>query len=291
MAYRRTSRRRNFGKRRRRSSRMRYIKRRTGAKSQSRQIASLERRVNTLTKEASQYAQFEVRPNESGGSTGIDLTDGQFHSSYLVKPQQWVPLFQTAALTGQTDTNTVNKMKITSADLQFVFSPTDSLLPCTPRIVRVWVMKLRRETSRDVLAETSNMTSAGLNALNNNDLIHKSSVGGGLFTMVKWNPAAFDIKMYREFTIANILEETGSVDGDTSLTNTKDALKRCRMRFSMGNELKVPKGAVLEMNNQDVQDSDRWFVVVHVGGFDGGTSAVNGIRMDTNWCLNTRMYI
>lgn len=290
MAYRRTGRNRNYGRRRRRSTRMRYIKRRTGARAQSRQIASLERRVNTLTKEASQYAQFEVRPNESGGATGIELVDGEFHSSFLMKPQQWIPLFQTAALTGETDTNTVNKMKVTSADLQFVFTPTDSLLPLTPRIVRLWVMKLRKETSRDVLAETNQMTTSGLNALNNNDLIHKTALGGGLFTMIKWNPAAFDIKMYREFTVANIVQETGA-DEDVPVTNTKDALKRCRMRFSMGNELKVPKGAVLEMNNQDIQDNDRWFVVVHVGGFDGGTSAINGIRMDTNWVLNTRMYI
>jgi len=59
----------------------------------------------------------------------------------------------------------------------------------------------------------------------------------------------------------------------------------------MGNELKVPKGGVLELGELDTMPNDRWYVVVNVGGFDGGTSALNSIRMDTNWTLNTKMYI
>lgn len=286
-------RRRNYGRRGRRSSKLRYIKRRTGAKSQSRQIASLERRVTQLDKEASQYAQFETRPEGAGGGTGLSLIDGSFHVSALVRPNAWHPIFQTGTLTGANTTFTVNKMKVTSADLQFVFSPTDSELALTPRVVRVWVLKLKKETAMDVLAETAQMSTAGLNAqvAANNDLVHRSTLGGGLYTMVKFNPAAFDIKHYREFTVANILQETGVPEEDDNLTNTKDALKRVRMRVPMGNELKVPKGGVLELGELDTMPNDRWYVVVNVGGFDGGTSALNSIRMDSNWTLNTKMYI
>lgn len=285
-------RRRNSRRRGRRSSKLRYIKRRTGAKSQSRQIASLERRVSQLNKEATQYAQFEARPEGSAG-TGIDLTNGDFHVSCIIRPNQWQPLFQTGTLTGANTTFTVNKMKVTSADLQFVFSPSDSLEPLTPRIVRLWILKLRKETAMDVLSETANMSTAGLNASAsaNNDLVHQSTTGGGLMTMVKFNPAAFDIKAYREFTVANILEETAVGEGDTVLQNTKDALKRVRIRMPMGNEFKVAKGGVLELAELDTMPLDRWYAVAHVGGWDGGLSAVNTVRMDTNWVLNSKMYI
>lgn len=290
MGYRRTGRRRNFGRRRRRSSRMRYIKRKTGARSQSRQIASLERRVNRISKESSQYAQFEILPEGSSGGTGINLAHGEFYVSCITRPANWKPIFQAAALTGATTGNTVNKCKMTSADLQFVFSPLSSELALTPRIVNVWLLKLRKETAMDVLSETSNMSSAGLTAANN-DVVHKATVAGGAFTMIKWNPASFHVLQHRQFTLANILEETGVVEEDTALTNTYDALKRVRMIPKMGNELKAPKGSVLEMNELDTMPNDRYYVVVHVGGWSGGTSALNGVRMDTNWCINTRMYI
>lgn len=290
MAYRRTGRRRNFGRRRRRTSRLRNIKRKTGARSQSRQIASLERRVNRIAKESSQYAQFEILPEGAGQGTGVNLNTGDFYVSCLTRPANWKPIFQAAALTGATTGNTVNKCKMTSADLQFVFSPQDSLEALTPRIVNVWLLKLRKETAMDVLSETGNMSSAGLTTANN-DVVHKSTVAGGAFTMIKWNPASFHVLQHRQFTLANIIQETAVPGEDDTVTNTYDALKRVRMIPKMGNELKVPKGSVLELNELDTMPNDRYYVVVHVGGWTGGAGLVNGVRMDTNWCINTRMYI
>ena len=144
----------------------------------------------------------------------------------------------------------------------------------------------------DVLAETSQMSSSGMTAANN-DVVHKSIVAGGAYTMIAFNPASFNIIQHRQFTVANILEETGVVEPltDTVLANTGDALTRCRMRGRFGNELKVPKGKVLEMAELDTMPNDRYYVCVHVGGWAGGTSAVNGIRMDTNWTINTKVYI
>lgn len=269
---------------------MRGIKRRTGARSQSKQIASLERRVGRLTKEASQFAQFEILPEGAAPGTGLDLTDGAFFSSCLTRPANWKPIFQAGPLTGATTGNTVNKMKMTSSDLQFIFSPISSLVALTPRVVNLWLLKLRKETAMDVLSETAQMSSAGLTAANN-DIVHKSTVAGGAFTMIKWNPASFQVMQHRQFTVANIVEETAIVGEDTEITNTHDALKRVRMFQKMGNELKAPKGTVLELNEVDTMPNDRWYVVVHVGGWTGGVPQVNGVRMDTNWCLNTRVYI
>lgn len=291
MGYRRRYRRRNFGRRRRRTSRLRYIKRKTGARSQARQIASLERRVSQLAKESSQYAQWTMAPEGGGGATGIDLVNGQFYVNALVRPNGWIPLFQTAGLTGASTAIAVNKMKITSFDLQFVFSPKNSLTALTPRIVRVYLMKLKKETAQDTLQATTGMSTAGLNAAAaaDNQLIYKTTTDGGLDTMVKFNPAAFDIKAYREFTVANIIQETAVPDEDDTVTNTSDALQRCRMFHTAGNELKAPKGTVRELNELEIMPLDRWYVVVHVGGW--GNDGDNQIRMDTNWFVNSRMYI
>ena len=256
----------------------------TGA---SKQYTALARKVRNLSKQTFQYAQFEVRPNDSAGSTGITLGNGEFHSSYLIKPQQWISLFQTH----NDSVNVPQKMKVLSADLQFVFSPSSSLIAMTPRIVRVWIMKLKKETSRETLVATQNMTTSGLNDLVGNDYVHKSSMTGGLFTMIKWNPAAFRCLKYREFTLANIIQETAIADEDDSVSNTKDALKRVRMKFPLGNILKVAKGPVMELNNNDIQDLDRTFVIVHVGGFGGLPADENAVRMDTNWVLNTKLYV
>jgi len=290
MPYRRRGSRRNYRRRSRRPSRLRYIKRRKGARAQSRQIASLERRVTQLDKESTQYAQFSTVPENAAGATGLPLPDGQFNVSCLIKPGSWNAIFQSWVLTGENAAFTPNKMKVTSADLQFVFSPKDSLTALTPRIVRVWLLKLKKETAMETLQASNQMNSAGFNALDDK-YIYKTTTGGGLETMVKFNPAAFDIKQYREFTLANIVQETADDVGDTDIpvTNTADALKRVRMFQTMGNEFKVPQGGVRAMQEADVMPLDRWYVVTHVGGF--GADSDNQVRMDTNWFLNSKMYV
>ena len=262
---------------------------RRGKKTTKQEVEHLQRQVRKLTTQASKFCQFDVRPEGSPNTgTGIDLVHDQFYVSCLTRPNSWVNIFQTT--TEQMDIAT--QLKMLSYDLQFVFSPKNSLEPLTPRIVDVWLYKLKSETAMDLLAETSNMSSAGMTAANN-DVVHKSIVAGGAYTMIAFNPASFNIIQHRQFTIANILEETGVTEPltDTVLANTGDALTRCRMRGRFGNELKVPKGKVLELAELDTMPLDRYYVCVHVGGWAGGTSAVNAVRMDTNWTINTKVYI
>jgi len=275
-------RRRNNNRRRRRTARR-------GKKTTKKEIEHLQRQVRKLSTQATKFCQFDVRPEGSPNTgTGIDLAHDEFYVSCLTRPNAWVNIFQTT--TEQMDIAT--QLKMLSYDLQFVFSPQNSLEPLTPRIVDVWLYKLKSETAMDVLAETSQMSSSGMTAANN-DVVHKSIVAGGAYTMIAFNPASFNIIQHRQFTVANILEETGVVEPltDTVLANTGDALTRCRMRGRFGNELKVPKGKVLEMAELDTMPLDRYYVCVHVGGWAGGTSATNGIRMDTNWTINTKVYI
>jgi hypothetical protein len=299
MAYRRSYRRRNSRRRRNRPSRLRNIKRRTGAKSQSRQIASLARSVSQLKKEATQYAQWTMPLEGADGSYGVTLTNGQFYVNSLMRPQGWSPIFQTTANVGGADGGTValgpNKMKVMSFDIQLLFSPADSRIALTPRIVNLWVIKFRKETASDTLNATQNFSTAGVNANAaelTSPLFYRTTSDGGLPTLIKLNPAAFDIRAYRQFTVANILEETSVIDENTALTNTQNALKRVRIRVPCGNELKPGKGTVRQMTEQEIMPLDRYYVLVHVGGWGGpGVDGDNKLRMDSNIFVNSRVYV
>ena len=288
---------------RRRSKRstrnMRSIKSRKGASAQQRQLASLQRQVRrnaNKLKEVTQHVQYSIPLT---GTTEITsaLTDGAFDCYSLVRPNQWGPIFQTNALTGAGNALTApNKVRLTRMDLQMVFSPGDSLATMTPRIVRVWVVKLKPETANQTLEATVGMSGTGINAHVANhpgDLFYTTPAHGALQTMVKLNPAAFNIMAYREFTLANTLEETivtpgGELGENNPLSNTFDALKRVRIHMKISNVLKVAMGSWREMEAADVMPNDRYYLLTHVGGFGGGELNINAVRMDTNIVVQGR---
>ena len=252
----------------------------------SKPIARLQRQIRALTKRSVQAAQFDVRLEDTTQATGLSLTDNEFYCTCLTRPNAWINIFQTI----DQATVTAQELRMNSFDLQFIFSPVNSEIALTPRVVDLYLLKLKKETAMDTLAATGNMSTVGLNAANN-DIVHKSVVFGGAFTMIKWNPAAVEVLHHRNFTVANIMEETGAPESDTVLSNTFNALTRARMRGRMGNHLKPVKGPALEMAELDTMPNDRYYVVAHVGGWSGGTSQLNGVHMDTNFTLGTSLYI
>jgi hypothetical protein len=98
--------------------------------------------------------------------------------------------------------------------------------------------------------------------------------------MCKLNPAAFKIHHYREFTLANIMQETAVPDEDTAVTNTFNQLKRMRMFLQCGNHLKPPQGKWSQISEGEVMPLDRKYLIVHVGGWANDED--NQVRMDTN---------
>lgn len=268
-----------------------FIKKSKTAGSQQKQLLSVQRQVVALkskVRDRAQYAQFRC-PIENGSGVSNDaitLVDGDFYVNNLMRPSSWGNIFQSTA-----EATSGNKAIIKNFDIQCVFSPSDSLIPMTPRIVRVYVVSLKAETAADTLNQTSNMSSAGLNAVANGQLYWNSFVDGGLATMVKFNPAAFKIHAYREFTLANIVQETPELPGestDVAITNTKDALKRVRLRIRRGNKIKPPTGNWKAMTENDVMPKDRLYLITHVGGWSAATE-LNAVRMDTNIVVQTRV--
>ncbi len=257
-----------------------------GAKAQQKQILSLQRQVNATKQKLDdriQYAQF-FSPIEGGTgvqTAQIELTDNEFYVTNLMRPSTWDAIFQTTDSAEQS-----NKAIVRNFDIQLVFSPKNSLTALTPRIIRVWCISLKDETAQDTLNGTNGMSTTGLNAAANGLYYQNTFVNGGLATMVKFNPGAFKIHHYREFTVANIVNESATPDDDVAVTNTKDALKRVRIHWTCGNKLKPATGFWSAMSEFEVLPKDRKYLVVHVGGWaDDGD---NGIHMDTNIVALTR---
>ncbi len=266
---------------------MRYIRKKKNAGAQQRQLMSVQRQLSRLTtkvRDRAMYAQFHALPQDGGGfaNTEVDLPNGLFYVNNLVRPNTWANIFQT-----NSDATDSNKCRLLNADAQLVFSPKNSLTALTPRIVRVWVVSLRKETAAKVLAQTANMSAAGLNAVANGVLYWNTFVDGGLATMIKFNPAAFKIQRYREFTLANIMQETATPDDDVPTTNTFNALKRIRMKIPMGQFLKAATGTWTQFSENQVEQTDRRYLIVHVGGWANDED--NQIVMDTNIVINTRV--
>ncbi len=265
----------------------RFIKNSKTARSQQKQILSVQRQLTAVknkVRDRAQYAQFFCPIEDGTGvqDAQIELTDNEFYVNNLMRPSTWQDIFQTTA-----DAENGNKAIIRNFDIQLVFSPKNSLTGFTPRIIRVWLISLRKETAQDTLNGTGNMSTTGFNGAANGTYYQNTFVDGGLATMVKLNPAAFKIHSYREFTLANILEETSVADEDTALTNTFNSLKRARMRLRCGNKLKPASGIWKNMNEQEIMPLDRKYLLIHVGGWanDGDNAAM----LDTNIVASTRV--
>lgn len=274
------------------SKNRKFIQRSKSARSQQLQLTSLQRQLTATKSKLDnriQYAQYFCPLEQGTGpqNAQIELTDNLFYVNNLMRPSSWTSIFQSG---NNSETNQSNKAIIKNFDVQMVFSPKNSLTPLTPRIIRVYLVSLRKETAAEVLNGTQNMSTAGLNAAANGVYYQNTFVNGGLATMVKFNPAAFRLHAYREFTVANIVEETSVTepeDLNIAVTNTKDALKRVRLRLNCGNKLKPPTNTWKSMTENDIMPEDRKYLITHVGGWDNDGD--NGIHMDTNICVSTRV--
>lgn len=271
----------------------RYIKARKGAYHQQKQLLSLQKqnqRLMNKVRDRAQYAQFFVpldQPDEGTNGSQVTLPNGTFYCTDLVKPNGFAAIFQSTSTTTLT-----NKFQFKGFDIQLLFSPKNSEVSLTPRIVRVYVLGLRQETAQRTLNETNQMTSTGLDQAPTNEYHRVTNSDGGLATLVKFNPAAFRVHAYREFLLGNILNETALdiTDENRDSTNLKDPIKRARIILKMSNKLKTASETWRTMTPSQVMPMDRRFLVVHVGGWGGpDVDGDNAVVMNTNIICNGRL--
>ena len=250
----------------------RYIKARKGAYHQQKQLLSLQKqnqRLYNKVRDRAQYAQFFVPlddPDAGTNGSQVTLPNGTFYSTDLVKPNGFAAIFQSTSTTTLS-----NKFQFRGYDIQLLFSPKNSEVSLTPRIVRVYVLGLRHETAARTLNETNQMTSTGLDQAPQNEYHRITNSDGGLATLVKFNPAAFKIYAYREFLMGNILNETDQAleEGNQPSANLGDPIKRARIHLKMSNKLKTATESWRNIAPNQLMPMDRRFLVVHVGGWGG----------------------
>lgn len=271
----------------------RYIKARKSSYHQQRQLLSLQKqnqRLYNKVRDRAQYAQFFVpidEPDEGTNGNQKTLENGEFYVTDLVKPNSFAAIFQSSSTTTLS-----NKFQFRSYDIQLLFSPKNSEVSLTPRVVRVYVLGLRPETASRTLNETSNMSSDGLNNASPNTYTRITNSDGGLPTLVKFNPACFKIHAYREFLMGNILneEDQALAEGNQPSANLKDPIKRARIFHKMSNKLKTGIGSWREIAPNQLMPNDRRFLVVHVGGWGGAdVDGDNAVTMNTNIVVNGRL--
>ncbi len=270
----------------------RHIRRRRGAAAQQTQIMSLQRQLTRLDTKVRKRAQFaQYAGTLSNDDYNIELPNGDFSIHPLISPKDWNPMFQAPPDTGATPILGLepNKCQLVNMDLQLLFSPKNSETPFTPRILKVWVLKLRPETAQYTLDATTDMTNLPGDV--SGGLVHVTDSNGGLPTLIKLNPAAFKIMRYRSFLMGNILNETDvepAQDNQVS-ANLSDPIKRCRFRIKVRNNLKPPVGSWRAMEAKDIMPLDRYYLITHVGGWGGpDVDGDNAVHMDTNLTTTVR---
>lgn len=271
----------------------RNIQRSSGAKSQQMQLMSLQRQVSAVrqkTKDVTQWAQYAVPLKDD--TYDVELPNGAFDIHPLVVPVAWDPLFQAPPDTGQAPILGLepNKCRLRNMDIQLLFSPKNSELPVTPRIVRIYVLKLKPETAQFVMDKTDNMTDLAKPSASG-QLVHVTTSNGGLATMVKFNPACFNVLAYREFLMGNILNETAQVDPDEdqASANLSDPIKRARIKLQVNNVIKAGAGAWRAMAEEQIEPIDQYYLIAHVGGWGGpGVDEDNAIHMNSNIVAGVR---
>ena len=145
-------RRKRFHRRRSTASKnLRFIKNKKGARSQQLQMTSLQRQL-TATKnklrDRAQYSQWELPLEPSSLGTSIDLTNGEFYVVGLTRPAAMTGLFQSVTGGGTIPPIPAIASNIAtykSWDIQMLFSPKNSLTALTPRIIRVYVLSLKKK--------------------------------------------------------------------------------------------------------------------------------------------------
>ena len=205
----------------------------------------------------------------------------------LIDPAGWVGLFQ-----ANNEVENANKLTVKSMSMELYFRVANSLLPCTPKIMTVFLVKLREETAIELLNDTGQLSSAGF-GVNANDGVYFEKVTMGLTedALVKLSPAAFRIVKVKKFQIQNIIEDTAVIDEDTSVTSVAGTYKRFTWNIKMGNNLKTSAGKKWsEMSPLDIAVKDRLYLIVHQGGAGAllPPETDNGVNLSGNIIFQCR---
>ncbi|AXQ66041.1 MAG: putative capsid protein [Cressdnaviricota sp.] len=272
------------------------------AGAQQKQLLSLQSQVKKLSqKDALEtlYTQYAlVQPtkylNPPSGAVAFNIFP-------LTRPNDFTPIFSS-------DERTDEQMHATikGYNLKFRFTPHDSLAPLPFTYIQVWLVKLKPETSRQLLQDTEDLNEGVFNAEFNGVYFYYTINDAQNYDQIKLNPKYFDIKQYRRSSIQNIMQETIS-DEDVSTTNPNTVVKHMSIKHRCSTKLVNPYGNNPANQQQrpqnwknltfdNIQPNDRYYIMTHLGGYiapigSGGTDLRNSAQMDCNWTVTVQTQV
>jgi hypothetical protein len=193
---------------------------------------------------------------------------------------------------------------IMNYDLKFRFTPHLSLAPLPFTAIQVWLVKLKPETSRQLLEDTADLQEGVFNSSFNGVYFYYTINDAQNYDQIKLNPKYFQICQYRRSSIQNIMQETIS-DEDISTTNPNTVVKHMSIKQRCRTKLVNPYGnnpANLQQRPQNwknltfdsIQPNDRYYIITHLGGYiapidEQGTR--NSAQMDCNWTVTVKTQV
>ncbi|AXH78538.1 MAG: hypothetical protein [Circular genetic element sp.] len=236
----------------------------TKPKSQAKQINKLANDLRVVKRKQNatrQYAQYTFSMDNV--ELGLTTNNG-WSVEKLVQPSDWEGKFQAS-----TEVANANKITVRNLRMELYFSPTDSILPLTPKIITVFLVRLRPETAMDLLNETAQMSSAGFGSNDNeNKYWHTQDIGLSYPTIASISPGAFDVIKVKRFQVQNIVQETAvTAETDTAVTTPAGTYRRFVWYHRMGNLIKSSaSNKWKDLDSDEIAIKDRLYLIIHQGG-------------------------
>lgn len=280
-------RKRNYKKTKVNTTKARY---KTSAKSQSSQIVKLQKqitRLDTKTKDLILSARFSINDNfqmTSGGIRAPDGTNGNNNGLYvreLFIPSQLSPIFNTTATF---DSNTQVRLSNCVVNGNIGIIPKGlGISNCPPRYIQIWIVSLKKETGKQVLADTNGMAESQFRQQPNGSAFTKSPiltipiVGGTISRNGNYflNPNLFNIRGYKTYTIGNRSnsEATTTVSNGSGY-NMSDLSRNFSIKLKMNNYIRTATGGSTwkTLTPQELQTQDRLWMIVTCNGWNNNTA-------------------
>jgi hypothetical protein len=273
----------------------------TSARSQSKQIVKLQKQVDKLDiKTKDMYISAYFSNGDSfkmydglgpiGSGTGNIPTNPTFYIRELFKPALLEPVFTTTAAFNENQKVRIKSMIYKG---KLGISPTinpandpnspDIVSPAvTPTYIQMWIVTLKKETGRQLMNETENMDQDKFNTLANggpfsvqNVNVHIGDGNIGRRGNAMLNPAFFNIRSYRSFTMGNDVE---TYTTNTPVSNISDVAKSFSIKIPMNNLVKSGAGGSpwKSLIPGQLQTQDRIWCIYSVCRPYSGVAAPNG---------------
>lgn len=250
------------------------------AMNQKKQIMSLQKQVNTLTRATKplwQYTKFDMPISTTNLPPPITRTENEdsFYVFHLLQPNVWQEIFST-----NSQATLCKRAVLKHVRIEAYFTPKNSLISLTQKWVNVWLVSLKKEMAAHVLNNTNNLDTTaydeGLNDTAKGEYFQTRNSTAPASSMPVLNPKVFKIHQHRQFRMQNIVQETETdsvVEPDTEVVDPDKTMKRVVMSqrlntvISTGSGAKSDEQTWKEMTENNTEQTDRLYLICHTGGF------------------------